>query len=46
MGIIKLEYTSPECEVLMTGFAGVLMGSRFDDNTGSEYIGDDGDIYI
>lgn len=46
MGIIKLEYTSPECEAITTGCAGVLMGSRFDDDTGSEYIGDGGEIYI
>lgn len=40
------DYIKPQCEILETGCACVLMGSRFDDGTGSEYIGDDGDIYF
>lgn len=42
----ELRYSAPECEVLASVCAGVLMGSRFDDGNGSEFIGDDGDIYI
>lgn len=46
MIVSKQDYISPECEVQTMGCAGILMGSRFDDYTGSEYIGDDGEIYF